>query len=589
MASLYKKPIKVTDPKTGEKTKAKSKKWWGRYRDESGKETRVPLATDKTAAQAMLNELVRRVERKMAGLEDPFDKHHKRRLNEHLEDFKNNLSNKGSTPDYVNTTWQRVQFILEECKFERINQVSASRVLECLAELRAVGKSVASSNHYLRATKMFTRWLVRDRRTNDDRLAHLSKMNSDLDRRRVRRPLSMDEFALLLESAEVGPSIQHVSGADRAILYIVGAYTGYRRNEIGSVTIQSFDFDSEPPTLTVAAGHSKHRRTDVLPLRRDFANRIRKWLSDKPDVQPDEPLLQISNKRTAEMIRKDMAAARAKWIKAAERDAERERRAKSSFLAYCDDRGHVVDFHALRKTFITNLTRSGATPKTAQMLARHSDINLTMNSYTMIGVMDQVAAVEALPPIPAQTTQQSEQLRATGTDPRVELSHARHRRREVPTVVPRGAENGAKRTASNQLRIAPNCTDEANIIDDSARPIYAKSSEDSGAVRASVQQAALSCTQVPEVGLEPTLPCGNWILSPARLPFRHSGCGVRRIDARRKRNPSIRPPKAKGNGGCGLLGPRQVASNKACDVCNQLFCPSAFICPGLCPSVFLAL
>ena len=28
---------------------------------------------------------------------------------------------------------------------------------------------------------------------------------------------------------------------------------------------------------------------------------------------------------------------------------------------------------------------------------------------------------------------------------------------------------------------------------------------------------------VPEVGLEPTLPEGNRILSPARLPFRHSG------------------------------------------------------------------
>jgi hypothetical protein len=28
---------------------------------------------------------------------------------------------------------------------------------------------------------------------------------------------------------------------------------------------------------------------------------------------------------------------------------------------------------------------------------------------------------------------------------------------------------------------------------------------------------------VPKVGLEPTLPCGNRILSPARLPFRHFG------------------------------------------------------------------
>jgi hypothetical protein len=54
----------------------------------------------------------------------------------------------------------------------------------------------------------------------------------------------------------------------------------------------------------------------------------------------------------------------------------------------------------LRKTFITNLTRRGAAPKTAQILARYSDINLTMNTYTMLGVLDQVAAVEALPAVP---------------------------------------------------------------------------------------------------------------------------------------------------------------------------------------------
>jgi hypothetical protein len=53
MASLYKKPITATDPKTGEKIKSRSKKWWGRFRDENGTERRVPLAADKSAAQAI--------------------------------------------------------------------------------------------------------------------------------------------------------------------------------------------------------------------------------------------------------------------------------------------------------------------------------------------------------------------------------------------------------------------------------------------------------------------------------------------------------------------------------------------------------
>ena len=36
MASIYKKPVFVMDAKTGQKIKTKSKKWWGRYRDENG-------------------------------------------------------------------------------------------------------------------------------------------------------------------------------------------------------------------------------------------------------------------------------------------------------------------------------------------------------------------------------------------------------------------------------------------------------------------------------------------------------------------------------------------------------------------------
>jgi len=34
------------------------------------------------------------------------------------------------------------------------------------------------------------------------------------------------------------------------------------------------------------------------------------------------------------------------------------------------------------------------------LLARHPDINPTMNTYTMLSAFDQVAAVEALPPLP---------------------------------------------------------------------------------------------------------------------------------------------------------------------------------------------
>ncbi len=500
MASLYKKPILVTDTKTGKRVKGKSRKWWGRYRDENGVERRVPLAIDKAAAQAMLNEHVRKAERKSAGLEDPFEKHRKRPLSEHLNDYKNYLADKGSTPDHVALTTQRIQAVIDDCGFESIDHISASRVQSFLGLLRGKGRSITTSNHYLRAIKMFVRWLVRDRRTNDDRLAYLSKMNADTDRRHVRRPLSMDEFSRLLKAAERGPILQDIAGPDRAMLYIVAAYTGYRRNEIGSVQPASFDFASDPPTMTVEAGYSKRRRHDVVPLRSDFAKRIQTWMANKAGIQPNMSLFDVTDKRTSAMIKRDL---------------------ESAGIPRVDERGRVVDFHSLRMTFITNLSRAGVSPKTAQTFARHSDINLTMNTYTTIGVLDQASAVESLPPIPlASVEQDAMSFRATGTDGSPG-SESRHQ--TVPTVVPRGAENGAAQSASQPLRIASNCTGNGLRSEPAAGPGKAKNSQKNVRLGDSQVQPASLCTELPKVGLEPTLTCVNRILSPARLPFRHFG------------------------------------------------------------------
>jgi integrase len=67
------------------------------------------------------------------------------------------------------------------------------------------------------------------------------------------------------------------------------------------------------------------------------------------------------------------------------------------FLVYKDSDGKFADFHALRHTFITNLCKADASPKTAQALARHSDISLTMNVCTHVDQDEQAAAIGKLP------------------------------------------------------------------------------------------------------------------------------------------------------------------------------------------------
>ena len=97
------------------------------------------------------------------------------------------------------------------------------------------------------------------------------------------------------------------------------------------------------------------------------------------------------------MVERDLASAREVWINESNSLAEREGREESDYLKYVDSHGKFADFHGLRHTFITNLSRANIAPKTAQMLARHSDIKLTMQIYTHVAPVEQAAAIKALP------------------------------------------------------------------------------------------------------------------------------------------------------------------------------------------------
>ena len=157
---------------------------------------------------------------------------------------------------------------------------------------------------------------------------------------------------------------------------------------------------------------SKRRTEDIQPIRQDLADTLGPWMSGR---KADEPLwLGRWNEKGAKMLRRDLRLSRALWIKASLNRAERRERNESGFLAVTDDNARVVDFHALRVTFITALARGGASVKVAQELARHSDPKLTMNVYTSLGIHDLTGALDALPDM-TDNTPSAEPLRATGT------------------------------------------------------------------------------------------------------------------------------------------------------------------------------
>ena len=236
----------------------------GQYKDAHGRLKRVPLTIDKMAAQTMLNKLVRKVERERAGLIDPVEEHQKRPLLTHLVEFTGYLTNKGVSARRVFETTRKLERAIGDRKWKLLRDIDAVSALEFLGQLRRRdGLSAQTYNHYLTTLKQFTRWLARERRISFDPLAHLSRVNVQTDRRHDRRALSADEFSRLIDAARSGASIEGISGPDRAMMYILASWTGFRKGEIGSLTVGSFRLDDEPPTATVDACYSKRKRRDI--------------------------------------------------------------------------------------------------------------------------------------------------------------------------------------------------------------------------------------------------------------------------------------------------------------------------------------
>ena len=532
VANLYKKPVWVIDRKTGRKVRRRSKKWWGKYRDASGAIRRLPLAADKGVAQMMLNEIVRKVEREKAGLVDPTEEQRRRPLAQHLTEFRQYLRNKGVTPKQVHTAVSQTQKIIDDRKWKLIGDITASGVLEFLGQLRRDGLSAQTYNHYLKSIKQFTRWLVRDRRTPIDPSAHLSKLNVSTDRRHDRRALTTEEFSRLIAAAENGPPIETIPGPDRAMMYVLAAWTGFRKGEIGSLPPRSFRLDDDPPTATVAACYSKRKRQDTQILHPEVVRRLSEWLATKPDLRDDDLLFPVSGRvpggkerKIHKMMRLDLDAAREAWIKEAKTPEEQVAREQSDFLAYQDDAGLFADFHSNRHLFITSLERVGVRPKMAQTLARHSDVRLTLGVYTHVDIYDQAAAIAALPPPPSggeTPGTEAAELRATGTEGRTD-EHLL-----VPSVVPSGAQIGAQRPASETLRLASNCTEGRPAREENGDPRIAASPDEGRRYRTASHRSASPCTgtrtgrmKVSPTGLEPvTFGSGGRCALPKSLRIR---------------------------------------------------------------------
>jgi integrase len=377
MAHLFRPTYTRVDPATGEDVEYQLEKWYADYRDSNGKRCRVPLSADKSSAQTMLADIIRKVERQKAGIIDKTADELEKPVSESIDEYKKHLESNGRSETHVTETIRQIRKLANEtgCVLLGDLQRAENSIEKFLADRQQAGNSYRTINAHLTAIRSFCRWLIQKKRLSADPTIHFNKLNVSVDRRKERRPLTDEEasklFKTTLESERV---FRELTGQDRAMLYMLAQRTGLRRRELLTLMPRSFKLDGKLPTVRVEARNSKHRKEDVLPLPAEIAKELAAYLKNKKRSEPIWP----GNwwEKSAKMFRSDLSAAG---------------------IQITDEDGKVLDFHGQRMTFISGLARAGVSPAKAQKLARHSDVNLTMRAYTHLQAEDLASAVEQLP------------------------------------------------------------------------------------------------------------------------------------------------------------------------------------------------
>jgi integrase len=355
MAGVYKRK--------SDKARGKSGKFTGWYRDRHGKRKIFVAFTDKGLSLSKAQKMEQREAAYRDGFADPIEEQYRsaglKLVAEHVADYRADLLAKGDKPIHARHVANAILRLLNGAAVFTVANLAPDRIQLVLGHMKQ-NRSARTINHAIKAVKAFARWLEESGRIARVPLGirALRPLNQAADRRKVRRALDRDETARLLQAAESGPVRYRLTGLERAWLYRMALETGFRANELRSLTAASLSLVGDNPSITLEARDTKNGKRTVQPIRRVFAAELAGWMATRPALWT---IVRVP-RETARMLMADLMAA---GIDARDKD------------------GRIVDFHALRSTYITNLVKSGVNIKVVQKLARHSTITLTLDVYTM--------------------------------------------------------------------------------------------------------------------------------------------------------------------------------------------------------------
>jgi integrase len=357
--------------------------WYIEWHGADGRTHRKRIGPDKRLANEALARFEERERRRRLGLPDSADDQATglaRPVGLLITEYLEVLAGRNTSAGYRELVEDYLTRMATDLAWFTIPDLSADRLVVYLGQRRERhDNGPATLNSYRRIAVGFARWCA-ERIGVKNPLAKVPRFVEEVDRRRSRRILTDDELKRLIDAAAACPrnGVAAFRGPDRAMLYLVAAYTGIRAGELAKLTPLAFHLDATPPTVTVEARDAKGKRTEPVPLPAHVVGRLRPWLASREPGARLWPGKWAEGRRQGEWLARDLARAG---------------------VAEKDERGRRITFHSLKRRFVVSLIQAGGKIHEVRRMARHRDVKTTLNYYTDENMADLGALANRLPAV----------------------------------------------------------------------------------------------------------------------------------------------------------------------------------------------
>ncbi len=286
---------------------------------------------DEIAARAVLTHLERRAELVRAGVLTPAEAdaadHAGLPFSKHLDAYEKHLRAKSGDPRRISMLRRRLERLARDCRFFRLNKMSAGPIERWLVEQAELGLSASTRNSYRESLVCFGNWCRRTHRLTQNPFADVPRADAKADRRHQRRALTEVELRRLLRVARLRPlaefgrkitqtqadpqrrprsratwkreplTVENIdaaverarealkdnpdliarrerTGYERALIYKTLVLTGLRKGELASLTVGQLDFAGPVAYAILNAADEKNRQGSNIPLRADVATEL---------------------------------------------------------------------------------------------------------------------------------------------------------------------------------------------------------------------------------------------------------------------------------------------------------------------------